>query len=120
MDIVSLFRVQYLEDIGGAWVRHVAECTIDGATVDTVAALFASPDGVSDEADAQAAYHVVLDISSEPLPDDTSAVGYVIVSPDFMLGFDGTVEQRCVDLCELFRGLLTSQFACGAVTYYVG
>lgn len=114
MEPVSLFRVQYLAD----GVRHVAECSLESATIDTVATLFASPAGVSDEADAQAAYHVVLDISSELLPDDTSAVGYVIVSTDFMSGFDGTVEQRCTDLCELFRGLLTSQFPASPVTYY--
>ena len=114
MDTVSIFRVQYLADN----VRHVAECSLDSATVNSVAALFASPDGVADEAAAQDAYHVVLDISSEALPDDTQAVGYVIASPDFMDGFAGTIEQRCIDLCELFRGLLTSQFPAGPVTYY--
>ena len=114
MDTVSLFRVQYLAD----GVRHVAECSLESATVETVAALFASPAGLYDEEAAQAAYHVVLDISSELLPDDTQAVGYVIASSDFMDGFNGTVEQRCTDLCELFRGLLTSQFPAGPVTYY--
>ena len=116
--MIELFECAYLElQQDGSRVRHVASCTLAAPFGDFVV-LMMSPSSMEVERQAEQDFGVVLDLTaSETGEADVFAAGYTVASPQFMVGFAGTVEERTVELATVFRDVIDPVYACSAITY---
>ena len=115
---IELFECAYIElQPSGEQVRHVASCTLNAQFGDFVV-LMMSPSSMEVERQAEIDFGVVLDLTaSETSEADVFAAGYTVASPQFMVGFEGTVEERTVELATVFRDVINPVYACSAITY---
>jgi hypothetical protein len=115
---IELFECVYLElQPNGSRVRHVASCTLAAPFGDFVV-LMMSPSSMEVERQAEQDFGVVLDLTaSETVEADVYAAAYTVASPQFMVGFSGTVEERTTALATVFRDVINPVYACSAITY---
>ena len=116
--MIELFECAYLElQQDGSRVRHVAAFTLAAPFGDFVV-LMMSPSSMEVERQAEQDFGVVLDLTaSETGEADVFAAVYTVASPQFMVGFSGTVEERTVELATVFRDVIDPVYACSAITY---
>jgi len=115
---IELFECAYIElQRDGSYVRHVASCTLNAPFGDFVV-LMMSPSSMEVERQAEIDFGVVLDLTaSETGEADVYAAVYTVASPQFMVGFSGTVEERTTALATVFRDVINPVYACSAITY---
>ena len=115
---IELFECVYLElQQDGSRVRHVASCTLAAPFGDFVV-LMMSPSSMEVERQAELDFGVVLDLTaSETGGADVYAAVYTVASPQFMVGFSGTVEERTTALATVFRDVINPVYACSTITY---
>lgn len=116
--MIELFECAYLElQQDGSRVRHVASCTLAAPFGDFVV-LMMSPSSMEVERQAEQDFGVVLDLTaSETSELDVYAAVYTVASPQFMVGFAGTVEERTTALASVFRDVIDPVYACSAIAY---
>jgi hypothetical protein len=115
---VEFFECAYLElQPSGDYVRHVASFMLNAPFGDFVV-LMMSPSSMATERQAEQDFGVVLDLTaSETGEADVYAAAYTVASPQFMVGFTGTIEERTTALATVFRDVINPVYACSAITY---
>lgn len=115
---VELFECAYIElEPSGDYVRHVASFTLTAPFGDFVV-LMMSPSSMEVERQAEQDFGVVLDLTaSETSEADVYSAGYTVASPQFMVGFAGTIEERTTALAAVFRDIIDPVYSCSAITY---
>jgi hypothetical protein len=80
--------------------------------------LMMSPSSMEVERQAEIDFGVVLDLTaSETGEADVYSAAYTVASPQFMVGFAGTVEERTTALATVFSVVINPVYACSAITY---